>query len=169
MTSDKDSFGENQKNYFTVSEMSGLIKHCLRDNPVLNEIYVRGEIIDLKRASSGHIYFTIQDKQTDDVLKCTFWKYDQKKSYELIDGLDVLVFGSIGTHSPWSVYKMDVLSVLDMGLGELIRKKEELKKKVEEKVKEATSEEKIKEAVKKVKKEEKHEKKKEFKEERKKK
>jgi exodeoxyribonuclease VII large subunit len=123
---------DSTRRKYTVREISDIIEQRLNTDP-LNNICVRGEIINYRMAPSGHIYFTIQDQKEDDVLECAFFRhYNQDLAFEINNGLDVLASGSIIIYAPQSKYHLKVTSVFDVGIGELIRKKEDLKKKLSE-------------------------------------
>ena len=51
---------EEERVIGTVSRVNNYIKRLLDSKPVLNNIWVKGEISNYKRHSSGHIYFTLK-------------------------------------------------------------------------------------------------------------
>ena len=117
-----------KENFLTVLQVSEYIKNRL-DDPNLNQIYVRGEIKNLSRCPSNHIYFDIQEKNAS--FNCVFFEYKNKNlDFELEDGTDTFVFGSIQTCMEKGAYQLDVDSVLPAWKGELIVKFEKLKEKL---------------------------------------
>ena len=46
----------------TVKELTGYLHGLLESDGVLRDVWVGGEISNLTRASSGHIYFTLKDQ-----------------------------------------------------------------------------------------------------------
>ena len=48
---------------FSVSELNGYIKLLIEGDPLLDRIYVRGEISNYKMYPSGHHYFTLKDQE----------------------------------------------------------------------------------------------------------
>ena len=53
---------EEERVIGTVSRVNNYIKRLLDSKPVLNNIWVKGEISNYKRHSSGHIYLTLKDE-----------------------------------------------------------------------------------------------------------
>lgn len=104
----------------TVSEVSSIIE-ALLDDPRLQDIWVRGEITNLKLHGSGHRYFSLGEKSRDHsaVLSCVMWRNDaQRMDCEIHDGMDVLVYGSIGHYAPQGRYQLYVKEVRPAGRGE---------------------------------------------------
>ncbi|HKI52692.1 MAG TPA: exodeoxyribonuclease VII large subunit, partial [Anaerolineales bacterium] len=56
---------------FTVSKLTFEIRKLLEDNEVLQDVWVQGEISNLSRPASGHVYFTLKDSNAS--LKCVMW------------------------------------------------------------------------------------------------
>ena len=48
----------------SVTQLSGLIQNTLSREPLLKGLWVRGEITNFKRHSSGHLYFSLKDRDT---------------------------------------------------------------------------------------------------------
>jgi exodeoxyribonuclease VII large subunit len=46
---------------YTVSEITGRIRALLEQEPLLQNVWIEGEVSNFSRASSGHIYFTLKD------------------------------------------------------------------------------------------------------------
>ena len=57
----------------TVSRVNNYIKRLIESKSVLNDIWVKGEISNFKRHSSGHIYLTLKDENS--VLKAVMFRY----------------------------------------------------------------------------------------------
>jgi len=49
---------------YSVSELSGYLKEIFERDPLLGNVWVRGEISNYKRAVSGHLYFTLKDRES---------------------------------------------------------------------------------------------------------
>ena len=78
----------------SVSEITARIKSNLESEFV--EVWVRGEISNLKQASSGHVYFSLKDESANLSAVAFGWSKKAKKtSFDLKDGLEVLCRGNI--------------------------------------------------------------------------
>lgn len=78
---------------FTVSEAGDFIKKSLDSEALLQDIRIRGEISDCKRAASGHVYFTLKDERA--LLRCVWFKQDQAGGANLSEGMKVTARGRI--------------------------------------------------------------------------
>ena len=56
---------------YTVSKLTFLIRKLLEENESLQDVWVQGEISNLSRPASGHVYFTLKDANAS--LKCVMW------------------------------------------------------------------------------------------------
>lgn len=59
----------------TVAEIVGYVKSILDDDPILGDLWVRGEVSNFSRAGSGHIYFSLRSDQAS--LKCVLFRGEQ--------------------------------------------------------------------------------------------
>ena len=115
---------------YTVSQLNTYIKHILSSDPQINEVWVRGEISNLTKHSSGHYYFTIKDR--DSQLSCvSFRSTNRTLKFEPETSMKVLVFGSIDVYTVRGQYQLRVFDMRPDGVGELYKAFEQLKKKLE--------------------------------------
>ena len=116
---------------YTVSQLNNYIKHILTSDPQMNEVWVRGEISNLTKHSSGHYYFTIKDR--DSQLSCVSFKSTNRTlKFEPEASMKVLVFGSIDVYTVRGQYQMRVFDMRPDGVGELYKAFEQLKKKLQD-------------------------------------
>ncbi len=104
----------------SVSEVSSLVQSLLDDSR-LQDIWIRGEITNLKIHGSGHWYFSLGERNAHQsaVLSCVMWRKDaQRMTGEIRDGTGVLVFGSIGHYAPQGRYQLYVRDIRAAGRGE---------------------------------------------------
>lgn len=116
-----------QREYFSVSEITSLIKDTLEKN--FSDLSVVGEISNFKAHSSGHWYFTLKDSGAQ--ISCTMWK--GLNSYVFFtpqDGMKIIVRGKITVYPPRGNYQMDVRSMQPVGTGDLQLAFEALKNKL---------------------------------------
>ncbi len=116
---------------YTVSELNSYIKHLLTTDPHLGQIWVKGEISNLTKHSSGHYYFTLKDKKSQ--LSCvSFRSTNRGLKFEPESSMKVLIFGAIDVYTIRGQYQMRVLDIRPDGIGELYKAFEQLKKRLEE-------------------------------------
>jgi exodeoxyribonuclease VII large subunit len=104
--------------HLTVSQLTFHIRRQLEDDPTLQDVWVEGEISNLSRPASGHIYFTLKDKNA--ALKCMMWKQDAGRSrVNLQDGMAVEAHGRITVYEPQGTYQLAVNFIQPKGEGAL--------------------------------------------------
>ena len=96
---------------------------------ILNSIWVRGEISNLKVHSSGHIYFTLKDSNAA-ISAVMFESYASLMPYELENGMDVIICGYISAYEKTGRYQLYVQIAEPAGVGGLAVAFEQLKKKL---------------------------------------
>lgn len=110
----------------SVSELTHRITHLLEKG--IGTIWVEGEISNLRRQSSGHIYFTLKDEVAQ--LSCVlFARTAAGQAKEILrDGLQVQLYGQISVYQPRGQYQLMVRLVQPKGEGVLQARFEELKR-----------------------------------------
>jgi exodeoxyribonuclease VII large subunit len=109
---------------YTVTEVTQLIKRVLESAFPL--IWVEGEISDLSRAHSGHVYFTLKDETSQ--LRAIIWRSAaQKVPFKLENGLQVICKGQINVYEPRGQYQLIADVVEPKGKGALQLAFEQLK------------------------------------------
>jgi exodeoxyribonuclease VII large subunit len=103
---------------FTVSKLTFQIRKLLEENEILQDVWVQGEISNLSRPASGHIYFTLKDANAS--LKCVMWKTNAARlDLSLRDGMAVEVHGKIGVYEPQGQYQLYADQIRAVGEGAL--------------------------------------------------
>jgi exodeoxyribonuclease VII large subunit len=116
-----------QTQALTVSQLTRQVRTLLEGS--LGSVWVRGEISNHRRQTSGHHYFTLKD--ADAQLACVLFRGNaQNLTCELADGRQVLLFGDISVYEARGQYQLIVRRVQDAGLGALQLKFEALKRKL---------------------------------------
>lgn len=114
---------------FSVSELSLTIKQMLEG--VFADIFVEGEVSNLRKAASGHLYFDLKDK--DALLSAVLFKgYGWKYAGELHDGVQVQVLGDVSCYPKQGKYQIIVKAVQAQSKGKLFLEFEKLKAKLQE-------------------------------------
>ena len=104
----------------TVSQLTFRIRRLLEDNPELQDVWVEGEISNLSRPASGHIYFTLKDKNAS--LRCVMWKTDAARTRpSMQEGAAVEVHGKIAVYEPQGQYQLIANLIRPKGEGALFQ------------------------------------------------
>ena len=115
---------------FTVSKLTFLIRKLLEENDVLQDVWVQGEISNLSRPASGHVYFTLKDSAA--ALKCVMWKTSAARlRLGLQDGMEVEVHGRIGVYEVSGQYQLYADQIRPVGEGALYQEFMRLKSMLE--------------------------------------
>ncbi len=102
----------------TVTQLNDYIGRVLETDTLLMNVSVTGEISNLKYHSSGHVYFSINDENAK--VNCFFpASYVRNLSYELGDGLEVVVTGKVNVYRKGGYYSLFVRSIQVAGEGNL--------------------------------------------------
>ncbi len=111
----------------TVSELNRQVKALLEQG--LAKLWVEGEISNLARPASGHVYFSLKDESSQ--IRCAWFRQRQRgPTANLENGDQVLVFGRASIYEARGDYQLIVEQLEDAGEGELRRRFEALKKKL---------------------------------------
>jgi exodeoxyribonuclease VII large subunit len=111
----------------TVSQLNRQVKKLLEQG--LTRLWVEGEISNIVRPASGHLYFTLKDKSAQ--IRAAFFRQRQRgPTIGLKDGDQVLAFGRVSLYEPRGDYQLIVEQVEPAGEGALKRQFEVLKKKL---------------------------------------
>jgi len=115
------------KEILTVSELNENIKFLLEET--FDCLWVEGEISNLRRPQSGHIYFTLKDEKSQirAVFFRQFGRTRSKTAFELEEGLRVLCRARLGVYPPRGEYQLIVESIEPRGVGALQKAFEQLK------------------------------------------
>lgn len=111
---------------YTVSQLNDHIRQLLVNDPQLGQIWVRGEISNLTKHSSGHFYFTLKDKGSQ--LNCvSFRSTNRSLKFDPESSMRVLIFGSLDVYTVRGQYQLRVLDMRPDGIGELYKAYEQLR------------------------------------------
>ncbi len=119
------------KTIYSVFQVNTYIHNMFREDYLLSDVSVSGEISNLKFHSSGHIYFTLKDDKS--AISCAIFRQSaQKLNIALKDGDKIVASGSISNYIPSGGVTFNVTKVEYEGIGDLTKKFEELKKRLSE-------------------------------------
>ena len=116
--------------YLTISDINKLIKNTIEDNPELRNVYLKGEISNIKYHTRGHLYFSLKDENSK--INAVMFNYERYLNFNPKDGDSVLVHGRISVYEASGSYQIYVDSMDMDGIGNLYVLFEKLKKKLSE-------------------------------------
>lgn len=100
----------------TVSSLTQRIKDTLEAD--FADVALHGEITNLARPKSGHVYFSLRDQAAS--IRAVMWKGDAHRlAFDLSDGLAVRVLGRLTLYAPRGDYQVVVRYLEPDGLGAL--------------------------------------------------
>ena len=119
-------------NIYTVLQINSYIKNMFDTDFVLKNINIQGEISNLKYHTSGHIYFTLKDK--DSTISAVMFAGSRMKglNFRLRDGIKVVVTGNISVFEASGKYQIYAREIKETGSGELYERFVNLKNELEE-------------------------------------
>ncbi len=102
----------------TVSQLTFHIRKLIENDSELQDVWVSGEISNLSKPNSGHIYFTLKDKNAS--LRCVMWKTDAMRlRINLQDGMAIEAHGKIAVYEPQGQYQLVANQIQAKGEGAL--------------------------------------------------
>ena len=113
-------------NVYTVSQVNSYIRHLFEEDFALTHISVKGEVSNCKYHSSGHIYFTLKEKNSA-IPAVMFAGNRSGLKFALDDGQKVTVTGSVNVYERDGRYQIYAKEIVMDGNGELFLRFEKLK------------------------------------------
>ena len=110
---------------FSVSDASALLKNVVET--AFPRIKIRGELSQITRATSGHIYMTIKDSGA--AISVIVWR-GTPLNFKLEDGLEVIITGRFTTYPARSNYQIIANEIEMAGVGAILKMLEERKQKL---------------------------------------
>src|SRR5574341_1568285 len=119
---------KNRNKILTISELTRKIRGSLEQE--FFNIWVIGEVSNLKRPTSGHVYMTLKD--TNAQLQAVMFKsVTNRVKFELKDGIEIVAFGSITVYESRGQYQLIIEDIEPKGIGALQLAFLQLKEKLE--------------------------------------
>lgn len=112
---------------FTVSEVTSLIKGALEEG--FPEVLVEGEVSNCRPASSGHLYFSLKDREAM-LLAVMFRSRAQTIGFRVADGMLVRAHGAVSVYAPRGVYQLVCDRLQLAGEGDILATIEERKRRL---------------------------------------
>ena len=119
------------RNVYTVKQVNAYVKNMFAQDFMLNRIYVKGEVSNLKYHTSGHIYFSLKDESG--TIACVMFAGQRSGlSFRMQEGQQVIVGGHVDVYERDGKYQLYAKQVILDGAGFLYEKFELLKRELEE-------------------------------------
>jgi exodeoxyribonuclease VII large subunit len=119
--------GLSAQNPITITDLTATIRDLLETS--LGEIWVAGEISNLRSPGSGHLYFTLKD-ETATLAAVMFQREARRAGFALQDGQAVLARGAVTVYEARGQYQLQVVEIRPRGQGSLQQRFEELKRRL---------------------------------------
>ena len=119
------------KNVYTVRQVNSYIKNMFAQDFMLNRIYVKGEVSNLKYHTSGHIYFSLKDESC--TIACVMFAGSRSGlSFRMEEGQQIIVLGVVDVYARDGKYQLYARKIVRDGVGLLYERFELLKKELQE-------------------------------------
>jgi len=115
---------------YSVSEINRHVRALLEEDLLLQEVWVSGEVSNLSRPASGHLYFTLKDHQA--ALRCVMWRPDVLRLRPLPrEGEALEVHGQVSVYEAGGQYQLYADEIRRGGEGALYQEFLQLKERLE--------------------------------------
>ncbi|MGM9921534.1 MAG: exodeoxyribonuclease VII large subunit [Bhargavaea sp.] len=118
-----------QNPYLSVGALTKYIKRKFDADLHLRDVYVKGELSNVKLHSSGHIYFTLKDSRSR-INAAMFRSNASRLKFRPEEGMNVLVRGDVNVYEAAGQYQLYVNTMQPDGVGELYVAFEQLKERL---------------------------------------
>ena len=123
----------NMRDILTVSKLNERIKSLLEEGFAV--VWVEGEVSNLRRPASGHIYFTLKDAKSQ--IRAVIFRnpfarsWGRTSGFEVEEGMSVVCRARLTVYPPRGEYQLVIDAVEPRGLGALQKAFEQLKARLE--------------------------------------
>lgn len=108
--------GMSDDNPLSVTQLTAWIKRTLDQN--LSTFWIAGEVSNVVKASSGHVYLTIKDATSQ--ISAVVWRSSWERcKFEIREGMAVLGMGKVDVYGPRGTYQVVLQRLEPQGLGPL--------------------------------------------------
>ncbi|WP_332645226.1 exodeoxyribonuclease VII large subunit [Lysinibacillus sp. 54212] len=116
--------------YLTVKALTKYIKRKFDADPHLRDVYVKGELSNVKMHSSGHIYFTLKDDGAR-INATMFRNQAAKLAFKPEEGMQVFIRGDVNVYEASGVYQLYAQTMEPDGIGGLFVAFNQLKERLQ--------------------------------------
>ncbi len=119
----------NNEKYLTITALTKYLKYKFDSDDNLKQVFLKGEISNLKVHTTGHLYFSLKD-DTSKINAIMFATNAKRLVFKPSDGMNILVTGRISIYEATGAYQIYVDDMLEDGIGNLYIAFEQLKAKL---------------------------------------
>jgi exodeoxyribonuclease VII large subunit len=121
---------EQEEKVFSIAELNRSVRVLLEDRWA--GVWVIGELSDVTRATSGHLYFTVNDEHEPAQIRAVMFRSDVNRTKTVLeDGARVRLRGTLSLFEPRGSYQLIVRVAVSDGQGDLQAQFERLRKKLQ--------------------------------------
>lgn len=120
----------SSSNYLSVKALTKYLKRKFDADPHLRDVYVTGELSNVKIHSSGHIYFTLKDDSSR-INATMFRNQAAKLSFKPEEGMKVFIRGDVNVYEASGAYQLYAQTMEPDGIGGLFVAFNQLKERLE--------------------------------------
>lgn len=117
-------------NYLSVKALTKYIKRKFDADPHLRDVYVTGELSNVKMHSSGHIYFTLKDDSSR-ITATMFRNQAAKLTFKPEEGMKVFIRGDVNVYEVNGAYQLYAQTMEPDGIGGLFVAFNQLKERLQ--------------------------------------
>ena len=114
---------------YGVSQVTSYLREILEYDDVLRDIWIEGEVANLRRPGSGHAYFTLRDSNSS--LRCVLFRGSRGGTH-LEDGVAVVAHGRVSIYEARGDLQLIADIIQPEGVGELQMRLEQLRLKLQQ-------------------------------------
>jgi exodeoxyribonuclease VII large subunit len=113
-------------NSLSVSDLTRCIRAVIEAEDLFADVWVRGEVSNLTKHSSGHVYFSLKDQNA--LIRAVIWASAARSSrFDLAEGMSVIARGRVTLYEKQGQYQLSIQEVVPDGAGALFAALEQLK------------------------------------------
>lgn len=111
---------------WTVTSLTAYLRELFESDEMLRDVWVKGEISNLSRPRSGHIYFTLKDSGA--AIRSVMWRSSAARlALDLRDGMEIEAHGYISIYDVSGQYQLYANQIRPVGEGALYQEFQRLK------------------------------------------
>ena len=128
---EQQSLFSTSQDALSVTQITSKIKAALENNLLFQNVWIKGEISNLSKPKSGHLYFTLKDSQAS--MRCVMWRSQVAKLVHFPkEGDAVEVKGSVTVYEKSGQYQLVTTLIRPAGEGQLYQEFLRTKQKLED-------------------------------------